>query len=507
MNAGAGRRGFDLAVLALVAVVLGLPLFSGRVLAGHDVRTYLMYTEATAANAREGTFLPAWASELNGGYGGPGLLFYPPLVNAIHAVGSLSGLPAALLLSLLAVAAHFLSGVTARWWLRASGDADAALPAAIVYMAAPYRLVDLYERTDLAEHWAFVFPPLVLGVAATSLAPAKKAAISALALAALALANLPLAILFGALFCVWYLHPAGPSGSRAPLALGAALGAGLALFALVPQALTGRWVATEMWYSGESRLFRPSENTLVHHGGLNDPFATRVSWSVVLTVALLVAAFVLARRDELGRKLRSLWFLAGAAAFLFTLPPAGPLWDATPVLQKLQFPWRLAAPMTLALAGLAASVPRTARLALAAGTLFCALPFLGRLTTPLESAVSPRPAKAALGTGIDERALVDTAALADNAWVRNPKLEDVWYLPRTLRPPLFNEIYGDGRMVYPTLGKQPAASISEPAAPARVVSWTRTYREVRLASPLAGAWVFRALYFPGFAVTVDGHPA
>ena len=74
----------------LEALVAGLPLLAGRILGGHDVATYLMYAPQVAGLMREGTFLPAWAAELNGGFGGPGLLFYPPLVNVPHALLLLS---------------------------------------------------------------------------------------------------------------------------------------------------------------------------------------------------------------------------------------------------------------------------------------------------------------------------------------------------------------------------------------------------------------------------------
>jgi hypothetical protein len=151
----------EVAILLLAAVLLGFPLLSGSVLAGHDTRTYLMYASQVAANAREGILLPAWAPDLNGGYGGAGLLFYPPLVHVLHAVPCLAGVPAILSVGLLAAAGFFVSGLAAWGWLRAEGR-PAALAGALVYVGAPYRLVDVFERSALSEHWAFVFPPLIL---------------------------------------------------------------------------------------------------------------------------------------------------------------------------------------------------------------------------------------------------------------------------------------------------------------------------------------------------------
>ena len=193
------RPATEAAVVLLAALVAGLPLLAGRILGGHDVATYLMYAPEVAGLLREGTFLPAWAADLNAGFGGPGLLFYPPLVNLPHALLLLAGLPPAVGTGLVAVAVLAASGLAVLAWMRSSGLAEGALAAALVYVVSPYRLVDLYERTALSEHLAFLFPPLVLAALAASrpASPLRRTALVALAVAGLLLSNLPAAVLMG----------------------------------------------------------------------------------------------------------------------------------------------------------------------------------------------------------------------------------------------------------------------------------------------------------------------
>jgi len=74
---GGIRNRFHVLVLVLVTLVVGLPLVGGRVLAGHDIVTYLVYAQQTAANLGEGEVFPAWGGGFNAGYGSPALLFAP----------------------------------------------------------------------------------------------------------------------------------------------------------------------------------------------------------------------------------------------------------------------------------------------------------------------------------------------------------------------------------------------------------------------------------------------
>ena len=495
-------RRAEAGLLLLAAFVLGFPLLFGSALAGHDTRTYLMYASQIAANLRDGILLPAWAPDLNGGYGGPGLLFYPPLVHYLHAVPCLLGLSALLSIGFLAVAGSFLTGFAMRGWLRADGR-PGALAASLVYMAAPYRLIDVYERTALSEHWAFVFPPLILW-AMTSARPAtgRRAALVALGTSGLLLTNFPLAALFGPVLAVYALLSERCAGRRAEIGAGAALGIGLSLFALVPAALASRWVATEVFYGGLARGLAPSQNTLFGSPPLNPDFHFRVSVSAVVTLLLVLAAFFLQPRVRQN----VFWLGVGAGSFLLMTTPFGGLWDALPLLSRLQFPWRLSAVATFALAALVAGLSRApARLALVALTALAAFLVPERPTASLADVPLVPPFVAARGRAFpDPEAVFEAGGFAASPWLLNLKLADVWYLPRTLGEPLAREVYADGPTAEPALRDRFVAAVRGQPLKVKLLEQRRVTWTLRVTAADATPVVFHQLWFPGMSVEVDG---
>ncbi len=496
----------EAAAVVLAAALAGLPLLGSQLLAGHDVTTYLAYAAQGAALAREGVFLPAWGGDLNGGFGGPGLLFYPPLVNVPHVLLLLAGLPPAVGIGLAAVILLALSGLALVGWLRAEGLGGAALPAALAYVLSPYRLVDVYERSALSENLAFLFPPLVLWALAASrpVSPARRVVLVAFPVAGLLLSNLPAAFLFGTVLAVIVLHPATGGGRRGAAVAGAILGAGLAAFALLPAAFSSRWCATELFYSGASPHFRPSRHVLFGPAELNPTFGRSVSWVLVVLATLVFAASVLGRRTGAPDRRRTVWAAVALVAFLSTLPPAGWIWDSLPLLSKLQFPWRLATVLTLALAALVAHLPRRTAFALAGVAALAGLPWWGRSAVPL-SALPPAPAVATTrGTAFPNPGLVhDAAGSSTHRWIRNPLLVDPWFVPRSVSAPFWSALVASAwDPSAPAVGPGPVASESGGVS-ARVLSWSALAGRVEVeASP--GTLLLHQLAFAGHRVFVDG---
>lgn len=495
-------------LLALATLAAGAPLLGGRVLAGHDMSSYLKYAQQTAANLRGGVLLPAWAADLNGGFGSPGLIFYPPLVNFLHALPLLVGLPLVVTTGALALTGILLSGIAVRGWIRAEGRPEAALPAALVYMVAPYRMVDLYERSALAENWAFLWPPLLLWIAADRrLRPTERTAGGAIATAGLLLTNLPLAVLFGVALAAWFVLPVGPSGRRASLGAGALFGFGLAAFALIPQALSRRWILSEMWFGTDAQAFRPSRNTLFNSAAQIPDFNVRVSVCLMATFLLTTLAFALASPESRRSRAARYWLGLNVASLVFCLAPVGPLWDRLPVFSELQFPWRLASVMTLALAALAGLTAVRARAGLVVITAALALPFVGRQLAQRRDAFSPRPPDVAPGTNFpDPRAVSEAAGLAKDWRLRNPNLTDVWFLPRTVTPIIAAELAGGRPPLLAPLRHAAAGFLPGPPVDVKVVSWRRLDRTLEVSSPVGGRLDWRVLAFPGMEGEVDGEP-
>jgi len=109
--------------------------------------------------------LPALVPEFAFGYGYPVLNFYAPAFYYLPALLALAGMDVVWAARLALAAVYAISGGAAylagRVWVRPLP----ALVGAIIYLAFPYRLYDLFVRGALPEFAAFVWLPMLVWAA------------------------------------------------------------------------------------------------------------------------------------------------------------------------------------------------------------------------------------------------------------------------------------------------------------------------------------------------------
>jgi hypothetical protein len=345
-----------------------------------------IYRIAALADAwSNGVLYPRLFPEFGFGYGQAVLNFYAPLSYVPGALLATLGLNPATAAELTIALGFVLAALAMYGFVRSLwGPAGGAL-AAVAYTYFPYHLADAYVRGAIPEHFAFVFPPLILW-ATTSIFQEERPR-SPLLWAALAWAGLIYTHNLTALLVapVWagYLLLLAVS-TRRPRSAGAAAGAlGLALGLSAPLWLPflaeSRWVGIALGPSdGYARHLAPLDLLIqwqplyhyrVQHGGVADH---PLSWLTAVMVALVAGLFVwrLARRSPPllagllasraageGPGVRSLSAFALALTILaifMTTNAALPVWiPLAPILANLQYPWRF---LTLAAVGFAISL-------------------------------------------------------------------------------------------------------------------------------------------------------
>ena len=156
-----GRRGQSaIAIVAAVAVAQCLPLWQSHWFDSHETSAYVLRLVEFESALRQGDLYPRWASDFYGGYGSPFFVFYAPFVFAIGAAGSALLGSAILGLKSMITLASIAAGVGVYVAVKAETQrVDAALLAALVYLASPYRLADIYVRGDIAEYTALALLP------------------------------------------------------------------------------------------------------------------------------------------------------------------------------------------------------------------------------------------------------------------------------------------------------------------------------------------------------------
>lgn len=308
-------------LVAIIAVIPSLLWGPGNT---DDIRYSYVWTVQFGEQLAAGHLYPRWMPGSFEGLGSPAFFFYPPLAYWIAGVWVATGASAALAINLTGGTVLMLSGLAMYRWLSERGTFP--LIGAILYMLAPYHLMNFYVRGALAEFSAYMWLPLIaLGI--TKLPKRNGIVLFALAYAGLILTHLPLAML-ATLFLIGPLAVARIVIDRdrifvGALAMSGMLAGGLGAIYLLPaltmqDQLSTTWLWDDWHLPASWSLLRP--DSLVFH----DP----------ALIGAAGALLIVALAD------RSVWriiALVGAISALGLIP----LMWGIPLLMKAQFPWRL----------------------------------------------------------------------------------------------------------------------------------------------------------------------
>ncbi len=460
---------------------------------------------------RAGVAYPRWAPDFYLGYGYPIFLFTPLLPYYLVEMVHLFGTSFSQAMGAVEAGALFASGLLCFNWLRRLLSPVASACGAVLYALAPYHLVNLYFRGDLAEFVAAAwFPAILLALWAMLERPAVwRLVLLASSVAALLLTHLVSALLFLPCVAAIALVSVALTYSRRPLArLGAAAGAaalGLALaaFAWLP-AVAGVPYATfakllrfynfEDNFATVSQLF--SHQLLqaygyIFAGGKQYGYQFGAIQSLAAVAGLLVLPFGWRRLRPSSRGAVAVLIIVLPIALLGCLRLSAPIWTRLPALQLVQFPWRLLAVAALPVALLASlavdAIP--SRLRRGVGLAVCIATSASSLVLlhPLRMAV---PASYATATGIAQFELLyhlaGTSAAAE-------------YLPPTVKT----------RQTVSAVASKAATGYAPPEDPAATTpAWDPTEGRQRYtfdtSSP--GEVVLPVLDFPGWTATIDSNP-
>ena len=344
-------------IFTIPTLIYGIPFFSDDGVSHHAVWYTHFSTQLWA-----GDLYPRWLMGMNEGLGSPVFYYYPPVPFFLTSLlkpffpDDLHGWHQ---LGLSASLALIASGLCAYLWLKDLTERTSALLAAVLYMATPYHLAaDLYIRGSFAEYWAFAWMPLVLFFA-HRIVSGDKLAMAGLAVSysLLLMTHLPTTLIFSPILVCYVLYLSG-SGQKLRVTgrvlTGVALGIGLSAVFLWPAMTTQHLVLLDRMTTG----YFSYKNWLI--------FSNFFLWKedkvtlLLLTLdlaAIACGAFVIARidQDKSTRPLNIFWLVVAMASIFMMTDFSRPIWLIFPVVQKIQFPWRFNAILSLATTALVAS--------------------------------------------------------------------------------------------------------------------------------------------------------
>ena len=360
------RRLWPCGLVAVAGVVALIPAVISGIPGGHDLPSHLRFAIPFYNAIQAGTLHPGWLAEANGGFGDPGIRFYPPaLYYMLAATRTLTGnwyngiLLGFILLSVLGAIGAF-------FWARCFLPPNLAIVAGVLYALVPYRINEFYGASLLAEYAAASVLPFAFAFAVRVCRGPYIHDVAGLAIsfALLVLLNLPVAVI-GSLSLLFYapLNIEKKTFWRSAVALALATAAGLAASSFYWTTMIAElsWLknstitpdADMTSYFDYRRNFVFSPFTL---GNTNSWLASMLTLATLsMAFAPLVMFFWPYRKKLDGPK-------AVSALFAFSLFMATdlsrPLWAVTPKLKEVQFPWRWLVVSSTALSLLvAASIP------------------------------------------------------------------------------------------------------------------------------------------------------
>ncbi len=377
----------------------------------HDARHSVYFLFEFDRGIQDGIVYPRWQPDFAFGYGYPFFNIYGPLSTYAGEALHLFGLDLTGAVKAVFALSVVCSGLAMYGFVRQVLGRRAALVAAVAYMVIPYRLVDLYVRTALAESAAYVFVPLVLwGVWATLHRP-RLANVLGLAFSYAALMfTSPLMTLLFTLILVFYiavlalmrindrqpwrllsreslLPLLGHAGHvLLPTAAGLLLGIGLSAVFAVPAMTENRFVRVDQWYGGRYawgsdfveffQLFSPRWGFGASAPGPDDDLSFQLGVvPVVLGLFALVPLLRKRTRAHLSHsavRLTTFFAVLTAIVVFLMLGVSAFLWQTLPLVRLAQFPWRLLALTVVSMAFLCGAAAKGVR----SGTAFLDIPTL-----------------------------------------------------------------------------------------------------------------------------------
>ncbi|HXV77138.1 MAG TPA: hypothetical protein VD788_12545 [Candidatus Polarisedimenticolaceae bacterium] len=488
---------------ALTAVGVALLFRTPQWIASHDLDRYPVLVDAFGRSFLAGNLYPRWLPDLFGGYGYPTFVYYQPGYFFLTLPFYLL-VPDTILALKLGITTLLFGGVYGFYLLaRRLADWRTALFAAACFGMTPYIYVNLYVRGDLSELAAMLLAPWPLYFLVRTARPRNGARTPRLdvagmtvALAAVIASHPAVAICYLPAFCLFAL------GLALPLRRGARGLAAAAIAVIASVALTApywfmtltmkRHVHFERLIEGYNQArshtvqFEQLFSRLWGFGSStpNSP-ADGMSFQLGLPLCLLALGGAwIGRRDRAVRWAFAIYLLLVAAM----TPLASSLWSIPSPYQYLQFPWRLLstiavfqALVVVGLAGLGGQGGNGHRhaavLALAWGLLF------------VWSANQFR-----LGGEFDPRLTVEGRDQRMAGFKTFANSNE--FSPRTADPPPTVPREANRMIVVPR-------SVAIEPGPGHGVHSL----DYRIESPHRSTEIFiQQLYFPGWAVEIDGRP-
>lgn len=341
---------FNVIFIALLAGLAMASSFIYGITTGNDFHQHFQFAVSIHDSIVSGEIYPSFVSSPNYGLGDIALRFYPPfgyyILSFVYIV--VGNWYAAALATFWLV--FFIGGVGLYLLAREEFSPQQSLLAAAVYIFVPYHLNEIYNNFLFAEFVATaVLPFCFLYVTRICRGSGFTSVIGLSAsYALLILSHLPLTVIGSLAFAVYAcLLLRKDNLLKSLVKLAASVGAGLILssFYWVRMVREMSWIKhssaeyfADTFDFGRNFLFKPANWVNFQDDVLALWFAD-LMLVAILILAIPSTVFLIKNRRTVSAFTRAVAVLFFLSVFM-TIPLSGFIWKLLPFLQKVQFPWR-----------------------------------------------------------------------------------------------------------------------------------------------------------------------
>lgn len=339
-----------LLLVTVLSLIYAKPFFVKGFFETHDGEWAIVRLAEMVREIKDFQLPPRWSDYLNHGFGYPLFLFTYPFPYYLGAVIKFLGIGYVATIKILFVASMLLSTVFMFFLGKKLVNEWAGLLAALFYLAAPYKLSDLYIRGSLGEALSFViFPALFLIGINLITEPNRFTLIFTSVLLAvlilthniMALVFLPLWIIFLLVIVKSYYEELIKYSFKVLLPM-LLLGLGLSAYFFVPAILEKKYL-----YLSTVNLADKSRNFILFSQFFNltsvDNIVFYLGFPQLGAFLLSIVTFLFSRKIIKKKYLLLFYYQIASIllVFFFTQKSSAFLWTVVP-LSWIDFPWRMA---------------------------------------------------------------------------------------------------------------------------------------------------------------------
>ena len=454
-------------LVLLSGLMAAWPLFQPGFIPTHDGEYHLIRFHEFETMLKNGYWFPRWAPGLNSGYGVPLFNFNYPFPNYLGVFFHTLGFSLADSFKLTMATGYLAAIVFCFVWLSKLFPKSRAAAAAILFAYVPYWFIDIYVRGSVGEILALTF--LMLSLAAIERG---WVIIAALAVAGLILSHNILALIFLPLITI-YLLLTKPKYWWSILA-----GLGIAAYFWLPALAEQKYVVGlntvnyRDYFASIDQLLIPAWGSGLFGANPADEMSVQIGIAPLM-IFVIAAAVVL--KDKAKKNIRAVFFILLTIISIFLMLKSSLIfWQIIPLLSFTQYPWRFLSVLLPAAAFLAADLfAKFKKTWFICITVFLAIYLAFSYTRPV--IYGPR----------SDHYYLSRPNFTDGTNSLGNLFSTSWSPPKSIRPKYRAEfVYGKGEIIFMSM------------KPLSYIFWivTETRSLVRL----------NVLYYPGWAVSVDG---